>query len=123
MKPPSGSGFAAGGRTFLYGALASFFTADAIAGGDPASTSSNGVSLAKLTIGQKAERVLMLLLALRNPRIAAALKQHVFTNDDLDEGWTLLRALTRSQLDEPAAVAAVDSDAVRALDVWENQGS
>jgi hypothetical protein len=77
--------------------------------------------MAKLTIGQKAERVLTLLLALRIPRIAAALKQHGFTNDDLDEGWTLLRALTRSQLDEPAEAAAVDSDAVRALDAWENQ--
>lgn len=77
--------------------------------------------MAKLTIGQKGERVLTLLLALRNPRIAAALTQHGFTNADLEEGWKLLRALTRSHLDAPAETASADPDALRALDEWENQ--
>jgi hypothetical protein len=77
--------------------------------------------MAKLTIGQKAERVLTLLLALRNPRIAAALGRHGFNNEDLDEGWNLLRAVTRTKLDVPEDETPVDQDALRSLDEWENQ--
>jgi hypothetical protein len=77
--------------------------------------------MAKLTIGQKAERVLTLLLALRNSRIAGALARYGFKNEDLDEGWTLLRAVTRTQLDVIADETPLDPDALRALDEWENQ--
>jgi hypothetical protein len=77
--------------------------------------------MARLTIGQKAERVLTLLLALRNTRIAAALARHGFKNEDLDEGWNLLRAVTRTRLDVVPEDAPLDSDALRALDEWENQ--
>ncbi len=77
--------------------------------------------MAKLTIGQKAERVLTLLLALRNPRIAAALTRYGFKNEDLDEGWNLLRAVTRTQLDVAPDDSPIDPDALRALDEWENQ--
>ncbi|HRI69659.1 MAG TPA: hypothetical protein PK156_35765, partial [Polyangium sp.] len=77
--------------------------------------------MAKLTIGQKAERVLTLLLALRNPRIAAALTRYGFKNEDLDEGWNLLRSVTRTQLDVAPDDSPVDPDALRALDEWENQ--
>jgi hypothetical protein len=92
--------------------------------------------MAKLTIGQKAERVLTLLLALRNSRIAGALARYGFKNADLDEGWnllravtrthldegwTLLRAVTRTQLDVIADETPLDPDALRALDEWENQ--
>ncbi|MDI3283677.1 hypothetical protein [Polyangium sp. 15x6] len=77
--------------------------------------------MAKLTIGQKAERVLKLLIALRNPRIAAPLARHGFTNADLDEGWTLLKNVTRTKLDFVEAPPTTDPDALRALDAWENQ--
>lgn len=77
--------------------------------------------MARLTIGQKAERVLTLLLALRNARIAGALARHGFTNEDLNEGWNLLRAVTRTQLDVLPEDSPVDTDALRALDDWENQ--
>jgi len=77
--------------------------------------------MAKLTIGQKAERVLTLLLALRNSRIAGALARYGFKNADLDEGWTLLRAVTRTQLDAIVEETPLDTDALRALDEWENQ--
>ncbi|MDI1445099.1 hypothetical protein [Polyangium sp. 6x1] len=77
--------------------------------------------MARLTIGQKAERVLKLLIALRNPRIAAALSRHGFTNVDLDEGWTLLKNVTRTKLDVVEAPQNTDPDALRALDAWENQ--
>jgi hypothetical protein len=39
--------------------------------------------MARLTLGQKADRVLKLLLGLRNARIAEALSAHGFTNEDL----------------------------------------
>ena len=77
--------------------------------------------MAKMTIGQKAERVLTLLLALRNVRIAGTLARHGFTNADLQEGWTLLRSVTRTQLDAPINEAPVDNDALQALDEWENK--
>ena len=77
--------------------------------------------MARLTIGQKAERVLEFLLALRNPRIAGPLTQHGFKQVDLDEGWQLLRSITRTQLDGVPAEVSVDSDALRALDQWENK--
>ncbi|MDI1428077.1 hypothetical protein [Polyangium sorediatum] len=77
--------------------------------------------MARLTIGQKAERVLKLLIALRNPRIAAALARHGFTGADLDEGWTLLKNVTRTKLDFVEAPPNTDPDALRALDAWENQ--
>lgn len=77
--------------------------------------------MSKLTIGQKAERVLTLLLALRNARIAGALARYGFKNADLDEGWNLLRAVTRTQLDVINDDAAIDPDALRTLDEWENQ--
>lgn len=77
--------------------------------------------MARLTIGQKGERVLTLLLALRNVRIAGTLARHGFTNADLDEGWSLLRSVTRTQLDAPSDEAPVDNNALQALDEWENK--
>jgi hypothetical protein len=53
---------------------------------EPTLLTKKGWFMARLTIGQKGERVLTLLLALRNVRIAAALARHGFTNKDLDEG-------------------------------------
>jgi hypothetical protein len=77
--------------------------------------------MARLTIGQKAERVIKFLLALRNPRIAAVLGQHGFKQEDLDEGWDLLRKITRTRLDVLVEDAPIDPDALRALDDWENK--
>jgi hypothetical protein len=77
--------------------------------------------MAKLSIGQKGDRVLTLLLALRNVRIAGTLARHGFTNADLQEGWTLLRSVTRTHLDAPIDEAPVDNDALQALDEWENK--
>ena len=46
--------------------------------------------MAKLTIGQKAERVLELLMGLRHPRVASTLAAYGFTEADLKSatsGW------------------------------------
>jgi hypothetical protein len=77
--------------------------------------------MARLTIGQKAERVIKFLIALRSPRIAAVLAQYDFKQEDLDEGWSLLRKITRTRLDGLSEDAPLDPDALRALDEWENK--
>jgi hypothetical protein len=77
--------------------------------------------MARLTIGQKAERVIKFLIALRNPRIVAVLSQYHFTQADLDEGWDLLRKITRTRLDVVPEGAPIDPDALRVLDEWENK--
>jgi hypothetical protein len=79
--------------------------------------------MARLTIGQKAERVLKFPLALRNPRIAAMLAQYNFTQADPDEGWDLLRNITRTRLDVLPEDAPIDPGALRAPDEWENKST
>lgn len=74
--------------------------------------------MAKQTIGQKAERVLKLLLGLRNARVAAALTAHGFTEKDLREGWTRLGDLTRKRLG--TRVPVKDPRMIQELDEFEN---
>ncbi len=76
--------------------------------------------MAKLTLGQKADRVLALLLGLRIARVAAALGAHGFKNEDLAEGWTLLRAVGKTKLDAEPEPTALDANALQTLDEWEN---
>jgi hypothetical protein len=76
--------------------------------------------MAKLTLGQKAERVLRLLLALRNPRILSALAAFGFTNADRDDGWRLIRALTEGRLARSPNPRR-DPTLLDKLDAWENR--
>lgn len=76
--------------------------------------------MSKLTIGQKAERVLKLLFGLRNPRVASILKAYGFTAKDLDEGWKRLQALTANRLDNLPPPPA-DPSLLGQLDEWENK--
>jgi hypothetical protein len=75
----------------------------------------------KLSVGQKVQRVVKFLIALRNARIAAALGQYGFRQVDLDEGWKLFVGVARTKLDAPPEVVEVDPDALLALDEWENK--
>jgi hypothetical protein len=76
--------------------------------------------MAKLTIGQKAQRVLKLLLGLRNARIAEALGAYGFTKTDLDDGWKLLKALTGGRLSQLPS-GRRDPTLLDKLDEWENR--
>jgi hypothetical protein len=76
--------------------------------------------MARLTVGQKAERVLRLLIALRNPRVAMALQAHGFDDADLAEGWSNLQAVCGGRLGAPI-VQRLDPEALRSLDAWENR--
>ena len=53
--------------------------------------------MAGLSLGQKAERVLKLLLGMQNRRVSTALAVSGFTDADAEEGWTLLRSLNRGK--------------------------
>lgn len=55
--------------------------------------------MAKTSAWGKAQRVLRFLFGLSNPRIAAAMVVHGFSEAELDEGWRLLRAVRPVRLD------------------------
>lgn len=76
--------------------------------------------MAKKRVGDKAERVLKLLLGLRNKKIASALSARGFGKADLEEGFALLRGLT----DVAMGVLPpenVNPTLVLSLDAWENE--
>lgn len=77
--------------------------------------------MARLTLGQKATRVLDFLLGLRNARIAAWLKPYGFDQPVLQEGWGLLRAVGKTQLDSDSEQPSYDPDTLGVLDKWENK--
>jgi hypothetical protein len=74
--------------------------------------------MARITLGQKAVRALLLLLGLRHPQVARALRRRGFTDAELARGYELLQALSAGRLN----VAITDAAAHLAeLDRWENQ--
>lgn len=77
--------------------------------------------MARLTMGQKAERVLQLLLGLRKNRVAAALVAHGFSDEDLAEGWRLLQRVTRTRLGFLVQLGTADAGLITKIDEWENQ--
>jgi hypothetical protein len=75
--------------------------------------------MAKLTVGDKARRVLDFMLGMRNRRVRRALAAHGFTEADLLTGLGFLQALTTTKLDFVSTV--VDPKLVGELDAWENR--
>jgi hypothetical protein len=73
-----------------------------------------------MSVGQKAERVLKLLLGMENRRVATALAASGFTAADADEGWTLLRSLNRGKRGY-AGAGPVNAAVWQDLDEWENR--
>lgn len=76
--------------------------------------------MAKLRLGEKAERVLKLLLGLRNKKIATALAARGFGADDLEEGFALLRGVTGVAL-EVLPKAPANPAIILDIDRWENE--
>jgi hypothetical protein len=64
---------------------------------------------------------LRILMGLRNDRVAAALAAHGFTDDDIDEGWSLLRGLGRGKLGRLPPAAPRNDAIIDQLDAWENR--
>lgn len=75
--------------------------------------------MARLSIGDKARRVLTFLHGLTNPRAASVLAAFGFSQRDLDEGWQLLRELRSVRLGERAQL--ISPRTLRDLDEWENR--
>lgn len=75
--------------------------------------------MGRMDIGDKAMRVLKLLMGLRNPRVLPAMEPYGFGPDDLKEGWHLLEAASATKLDTPPKVTR-DSSIIEQLDAWEN---
>ena len=73
-----------------------------------------------LSLGEKAQRVLRLLMGLRNPRVSLALAAYGFSEADLNEGWTLLQALGRGKL-STIPFESTNLNLIEQLDAWENQ--
>jgi hypothetical protein len=76
--------------------------------------------VAKLNMGQKAERVLKLALGMRLARVVAALRDYGFTEADRELGWSLLKALTLGKLSYKP-VTKQDPELIQQLDTWENR--
>jgi hypothetical protein len=76
--------------------------------------------MSRLSVGQKASRVLQFILGLRDPEIAASLSVHGFTDDDLADGWKKMAALTEGRLGVTVP-ATLDVNALAMLDAWENK--
>lgn len=74
--------------------------------------------MARLTVNQKAHRVLQFLLGLRLPSALKALQRHGFTDADLREGWERLQALSTvpSGIDEES----LDTGALEAVAEFES---
>lgn len=75
--------------------------------------------MARLSTTDKCIRVLLLLLGLRERRIAAALAAHGFDAAQLARGWFLLSQMTAGRLDSIPTLA--DPRLLRELDAWENK--
>lgn len=75
--------------------------------------------MSTMSIGQKAQRTLQFLLALRLSPIASALAMFGFSAEDLAKGWLLLSNLTHGRLDN-LEVPVVDASLVDRIDAWEN---
>ena len=76
--------------------------------------------MATMTIGDKAARVLKLMMGLRNKRIAHVMAAHGFTSADKAEGWKLLQAVGSGKLGATDDVPA-QTNILAKLDAWENR--
>lgn len=72
-----------------------------------------------MSLGTKAERMLKLLIGVRNPRVASALASYGFTEQTIQEGWELLQAVGKTRYDVSAPPG--DVQVISQLDAWENQ--
>lgn len=75
--------------------------------------------MARLTVGQKAQRVLAFLMGLGNPANLRAMQAYGFDQAAQEEGWTLLRRAASNRLGVQRATAATRGPVDR-LDAWEN---
>lgn len=76
--------------------------------------------MAKMSVGDKASRVLKMLIGMRAPRVAAAMAVYGFSDAELQEGWQLLQDVSRVKLDASSG-GAMSAGTLAELDGWENR--
>lgn len=74
----------------------------------------------KLTLTEKAHRVVRLVLGMRNPRVAKELARYGFTEAVVEEGWRLLQAAGGFRTSSTGRPPEND-DTIAMLDEWENE--
>jgi hypothetical protein len=78
--------------------------------------------MSKLTSSQKAERVLRLLLGIRDVRVSQALAGRGFCSEDLEQGWSKLRSLARGRLDALSSTpTGIEPSVLADLDRWQSR--
>jgi hypothetical protein len=77
--------------------------------------------MARLTTGQKAQRVTAFLYAISRLYAARTLAAYGFSQRDLDLGWQLLRAVVGDRLNIGPHAGDPDQALLRVLDAWENK--
>lgn len=73
-----------------------------------------------MSLGESASQLLKLLLAMRKPKINAAMALYGLTPQDVQEGWRLFQRLSSEKLDKVLALDDGQAEALRKLDAWEN---
>jgi hypothetical protein len=78
------------------------------------------ILMARMTLSDKASRVLKMLIGMRTPRVASAMQAYGLTDADLQEGWTLLQNVSRTKLDNTKS-GSLSIGTLDHLDAWENR--
>ena len=68
--------------------------------------------MARLTVGQKAQRLLAFLMGLGNPANLRALQPYGFGPAEHEEGWTLLRRAATNRLAAPRVGATATTEQI-----------
>jgi hypothetical protein len=76
--------------------------------------------MAKVPLGDAASQLLKLLIALRKPNVQTAMMVYGLTQQDIQEGWELLRRLSAEKLDKVLALESGHAESLKKLDAWEN---
>jgi hypothetical protein len=74
--------------------------------------------MAYITLGQKAQRVVLLMLGMRHPPISRAMRKRGFTDAEMQKGFELLYNLSAGRYGQTDIEAL--SKPLLALDAWEN---
>jgi len=77
--------------------------------------------MSKHSLGEKAARVLNMVMGMRDSRVATAMAAYGFDDEDLQQAWDLLRAVGAVKLNKGEAGQTMDRETLRRLDEWENK--
>src|SRR5690606_13603021 len=74
----------------------------------------------RMSLEERSERLVRFLMGLRDPEVAAAMREHGFTEEDRREGYRLLEAHTADTLPDVPVRRERYQDPLKRLDAFEN---